>query len=72
MTIRTDSIVSVQGDTVDLICAQHYGYTAKVTEAVLAANSGIAALGVQLPVGTRVKLPAITPVTIKNTVKLWD
>lgn len=72
MTIRADSVTSVQGDTVDLICARHYGYTAKVTEDVLAANPGLAALGVQLPVGTRVKLPAITPAPIKNTIKLWD
>ncbi|WP_039918808.1 tail protein X [Cellvibrio mixtus] len=72
MNTRTDSVISVQGDTVDMICVRHYGYTAKVTEQVLAANPGLAALGAQLPVGTRVKLPAIAPVPIKNIVKLWD
>lgn len=72
MSARADSVFSVQGDTVDLLCSRHYGYTANVTEKVLAANPGLAALGVQLPVGTQVKLPAIAPARIKNTVKLWD
>lgn len=72
MNTRADSIISVQGDTVDLICVRHYGYTANVTEKVLAANPGLAALGVKLPLGTKIILPAIAPAPIKNTVKLWD
>lgn len=61
-----------QGDTVDLICHRHYGRTADVTEAVLAANPGLADLGPVLPIGTPVHLPPHTPTAIRPTVKLWD
>lgn len=63
---------SLQGDTVERICQRWYGSTTGTTEAVLAANPQLAALGVILPVGTRVLLPAqVAPVT-PATVNLWD
>lgn len=42
---------ATQGDTIDAICQRVYGRTAGVTEAVLAANPGIADLGPILPHG---------------------
>lgn len=69
----TTTVRAQQGDTVDIICLRHLGYTANAVEAVYAANPGIAALGPVLPMGTAVVLPALTsrkPTT--NTVQLWD
>ena len=34
-----------QGETVDLVCSKFYGRTRDATEAVLNANPGVAALG---------------------------
>lgn len=65
--------VAKQGQTVDLICKEHYGVTATVTEFLLAANPGVATLGTILPMGTRLTMPdfatqsADVPLT-----NLWD
>ncbi|EES5579807.1 phage tail protein, partial [Escherichia coli] len=40
---------ALQGDTLDAICVRYYGRTEGVVEAVLAANPGLAELGVVLP-----------------------
>jgi phage tail protein X len=63
-------------DMVDLICFRHYGRTAKVTEAVLAANPGLAARGPMLPAGVEIVLPDFgtpdkRPVE-KETIRLWN
>ena len=65
-------ITSVQGDTVDLICFNHYGYTSGVTEQVLDNNPGLAALGVVLPMGTKIELPDTSARTQPKTLNLWD
>lgn len=61
-----------QGDTVDKLCQRYVGRTAGVVEAVLAANPGLAALGVVLPVGTLVYLPDSPPAPLSNLFQLWD
>lgn len=62
-----------QGDTVDLICMRHLGYTANAVEAVYRANPGLAARGPVLPIGTVVVLPALTTATpTTRSVQLWD
>ncbi|ORE90559.1 tail protein [Stappia sp. 22II-S9-Z10] len=67
------TVKSLQGDTVDLLVKRHYGRTAGVTELVLSANPGLAALGVVLPLGTPVKMPAIAQRQAAATlVRLWD
>ncbi|CCF95845.1 tail protein X [Ralstonia solanacearum] len=64
---------AIQGDTIDAICRRVYGRTAGVTEAVLAANPGIADLGSILPHGTELVLPDISPQQqAAQTVQLWD
>ena len=68
-------ITAQQGDTVDLICHRHYGRTAGVTEAVYAANPGLADIGPVLPIGTPVTLPDLSTQPAEPTqqlVKLWD
>ena len=49
---------SQQGDTLDYILFRHYGYTAGITEQVLALNPGLAELGPILPTGTLITMPA--------------
>lgn len=61
-----------QYDTVDLLCWRHYGRTQGMTEAVLAANPGLADIGPVLPHGLAVELPDLVPVTTAQTVQLWD
>lgn len=61
-----------QGETVDLACLAHYGRTAKVVEAVIEANPGLAALGVVLPIGTKIVMPIIATSTERRLVSLWD
>lgn len=68
-------ITAMQGDTVDLICHRHYGRTAGVTEAVYAANPGLADIGAELPLGTPVTLPDLPTqqtATVQPLVNLWD
>ena len=62
------------GDTVDALCWRHLGRTLGVTEAVLNANPGLAAVGVTLPAGHRVEIPD-TIIDVRTTArinKLWD
>ena len=67
-TIRTH-----QRETVDALCWRHYGRTGGVTEAVLAANPGLAAHGPELPGGLLVQMPDQLPVAPqRQTVTLWD
>jgi phage tail protein X len=70
----TDTYLTKQGDMVDAIAYAKYGYTAGATEAVLAANPGLADMGSVLPVNVTVNLPTIappSPATIA-TVGLWS
>lgn len=65
--------ITKQGETVDLVCNRHYGRTASVTEAVLAGNPGLAALGPVLPMGTVIQLPDIDSAPGKRAmIGLWD
>ncbi len=65
------NVQTQQGDTLDLLCLRHYGRTASVVEAVLAANPGLADLGVILPYGLMVNLPDVETQPVKETVNLW-
>lgn len=63
-----------QNDTVDAICYRELGRTGDLTEAVLDANPGVAALGPVLPHGTPIDLPEIAPAQTAETdlIQLWD
>ena len=63
---------AMQGDTLDAICARYYGRTEGVVETVLAANPGLAELGVVLPHGTAVELPDVQTAPVAETVNLWE
>lgn len=62
-----------QGQTVDLVCLDYYGRTAKVVEAVIEANPGLAGLGVVLPIGTKIVMPEfLAKAQTPRLVSLWD
>ena len=63
---------ALQGDTIDALCARHYGRTGGVVEAVLNANPGLAELGEELPHGTAVELPDVGSSPVAETLNLWD
>ena len=66
------SITSIDGDVVDLICYNHYGYTAGVTEQVLEQNRGLADHGPVLPAGVVITLPDPPAQNEQQTINLWD
>lgn len=61
-----------QGDTLDLILYRHYGYTAGITEQVLALNPGLAEQGPILPMGTLITLPDAPTQAAAPLIQLWD
>lgn len=61
---------AMQGDSLDLLCQRHYGTTQGVTEAVLAANPGIAEQ-IFLTAGQVVELPEIDRSAQQEAVQLW-
>lgn len=62
-----------QGETVDMACDAIYVRTDAVTEAVLAANPGLAALGPILPMGAVITMPDVADPSLAPTLKqLWD
>ena len=63
--------VTVDGDMVDAVCRAHYGPRQGVTEKVLAANPGLAAMGPVLPAGVRILLPDLPPPDPPQA-RLWD
>jgi phage tail protein X len=65
-------VTALQGDTLDALCARHYGRTEGVVESVLLANPGLADLGEEVPHGTAVELPDVEPSPVTETLNLWD
>ncbi|HDL8286787.1 TPA: tail protein X [Yersinia enterocolitica] len=65
-------VIAAQGDTLDALCFRHYGRTEDVVERVLAANPGLAELGVILPHGIGIELPTINTAPQRESVNLWD
>ena len=61
-----------QGDMVDVIALERFGATAGATEAIYAANPGLAALGPVLPAGVVVTLPAPFAPDRTQATRLWS
>jgi phage tail protein X len=65
--------LSKAGETVDYIAYKYYGTEGSGnTEAVLAANPGLADLGEILPAGVLITLPVVTSTKTSAGVRLWD
>lgn len=65
---------ALQGDTIDMIAHRHFGYSAGITEEILAINPGIARHGEFVPEGMSVKLPIKTAIETPTAklLQLWD
>lgn len=60
-----------EGDQLDSLCYQRYGYLDGCVEAVLDANPGLAAAPQPLPGGVLVRFPELTAPSGWQ-VRLWD
>lgn len=67
----TETYISQEGDTVDLIVYSRFGAHG-MEETVLTANPGLAALGPILPIGTRVIIPVPGVATVTQSDRLWS
>lgn len=64
-----------QGETLDLICHQHYGQASGYVELVLAANYRLSSQPEILPMGIEINLPDLpdqTQVQPGTMINLWD
>ena len=61
-----------QGDSLDYICWKHYGRQSGAVEQVLAANPGLAGLGVIYPENVTIVLPELAVVKTESTINIWD
>jgi len=67
-----DTYRTIEGDTIDAIAHRHYERHSGTTEAILAANRGLAAQPMILPEGLIITLPDIDDNEAIQTVKLYD
>ncbi len=69
-----DIIRAQQGDTLDALLWRERSFGASDLGKVLEANPGLAALGVILPLGTPVTIPATATPTPRTLplIQLWD
>lgn len=63
---------TIEGDVIDQICHATYGTEYGTTEAVLAANPGLADHGGRLPAGIIILLPDMQPTSTVKMLSLWD
>tara|TARA_X000001036_G_scaffold87055_1_gene79126 strand:- start:2625 stop:2831 length:207 start_codon:yes stop_codon:yes gene_type:complete len=62
---------TIDGDELDQICFEYYGYSNGSVEAVLFANKDLAKKLPFLEAGINITLPDLAQ-PVKNTVRLWD
>ena len=65
------TIKTSDGDVLDRLCHQHYGYLMGTVEAVLEANPGLAARGQPFVSGVVIHLPDLPPART-DVINLWD
>lgn len=65
-------VLTRDGDVADAIALTAYGRTAGATEALLAANPVLRAVGPVLPAGLELTLPDLPAQATAPVVKLWD
>ncbi len=66
-----DIYTTIDGDTLDWICWRFYGRQSVAAEAVLAANPGLAAHGVDYEAGMEITLPVLS-VPKRAPMRLWE
>ena len=68
----TTTVITRDGDMIDQIAWDHYGFHAGTAEAVLDANPGLEAQPPVLDGGLEIVLPEIAAHAADTTVKLYD
>lgn len=61
---------TIEGDQLDLLCYQKYGFIDGAMQKVLAENPGLSRHGEVLPAGIKIKFPRIEAQTRKEQ-KIW-
>lgn len=70
---KFETYTTAAGDMVDDIVFKRFGTSRTITEAVLDANPGLAAMAPVLPAGVVIKLPVPkVPDRQKTAQRLWD
>lgn len=67
-----ETIVTVEGDMVDLLAFRRFGDSSVTTETIYAANPGLAELGPILPAGVTINIPVPIERQRSTTERLWD
>ncbi len=65
------TVITQQGDTVDLICLRFFGETGGVTEQVMAINPNLVNYDLVMPYGVAIQLPTVPERTQKQVIQLW-
>lgn len=69
----SDSYVrSIQGETLDMICAREYADVARGLKAVLDANPSLRHVGAVLPIGMIVQVPVLPLAADPPQIRLWS
>lgn len=64
--------ITREGDLLDQICYERFGYTEGIWPQVLADNRHLALLPLELPAGTKIVLPDKVPVVQPATLDIWN
>lgn len=67
-----ETVITDEGDSVDLIAFRRFGASNGPTESILDANPGLAAHGPLLPDGLKVIIPVPVQKDRKQSARLWD
>ena len=68
----TSTITTTDGDMIDLIAWEQYGFHEGTVEAILEANPGLAGQPPVLAGGLEIVLPVIDKPSVETTVNLYD
>jgi phage tail protein X len=68
-----DTYIAKDGDMLDYICWKYYSaeQLPKAVERVLAANRGLAGVGVKLKAGTAILLPDVPKPAVAPILRIW-
>jgi phage tail protein X len=67
-----ETVVTTEGDMVDLIAFKRFGDTAGITETIYEANPGLAEQGPVLPAGVVIRVPVPLVRERATPERIWD
>lgn len=66
------TIITQQGDILDALCSQHYGYVVGAMEPVLETTPWLTEFAGWLPAGLVIQLPELQTSPQKDIVRIWS